>query len=80
MAPLSHGLHHDTKYQPGGSTLSLPACPIPLQIDVEARVRELQEMIDNPDTKEDQKQNLRMAIELYHTGKMAGVVGLYSRL
>lgn len=40
-------------------------CPIPPEFDVEARIQMLEEMIRDPKTKEDQKPNLRLAIDLY---------------
>lgn len=50
----------------------LPACPIPIQYDVEARKTELQTIIDNASTGTAQKTNLRAAIDLYDRGVLPG--------
>ncbi|WEW60270.1 hypothetical protein PRK78_005755 [Emydomyces testavorans] len=50
----------------------LPACPIPIQWDVAGRIKELQAIIDDPTTSEDQKTNLRAAIDLYDNGELPG--------
>lgn len=42
-----------------------PLCPIPFQFDVEGKIKELETMLQDPDTKEDQKPNLQLAIDLY---------------
>ncbi|KAF3898664.1 hypothetical protein GTR04_0045 [Trichophyton interdigitale] len=48
----------------------LPACPNPIKWDVEGRIAELQAMIDSPATKEGQKINLQVAINMYHEKKL----------
>ncbi|KMO99878.1 hypothetical protein CIRG_00021 [Coccidioides immitis RMSCC 2394] len=50
----------------------LPACPIPIQFDVDSRIKELQTMIDGPTTSEEQKTNLRAAIDLYNKRVLPG--------
>ncbi|KAK2765159.1 hypothetical protein FQN54_008858 [Arachnomyces sp. PD_36] len=47
-----------------------PVCPIPPEFDVEAHIQMLEEMIRNPDTKEDQKPNLQLALDLYNKGEL----------
>ncbi|KAK2734589.1 hypothetical protein FQN57_001636 [Myotisia sp. PD_48] len=48
----------------------LPACPIPIKWDVDGRIKTLQAKIDDPETVEEQKVNLRYAIELWKEGVM----------
>ncbi|KMU88283.1 hypothetical protein CIHG_06080 [Coccidioides immitis H538.4] len=50
----------------------LPACPIPIQFDVDSRIKELQTMIDGPTTSEEQKTNLLAAIDLYNKRVLPG--------
>ncbi|EEP76134.1 predicted protein [Uncinocarpus reesii 1704] len=50
----------------------LPACPIPIQFDVDSQIKELQAMIDSPTTSEEQKTNLRAAIDLYNKHVLPG--------
>lgn len=40
-------------------------CPVPPEFDVEARIQMLEGMIQDPNTKQDQKPNLQLAIDLY---------------
>jgi hypothetical protein len=47
-----------------------PVCPIPLEFDVEARIQVLEGMLQDPNTKQDQKPNLQLAIDLYKRGEL----------
>ncbi|KAI2044257.1 hypothetical protein LOY86_003874 [Ophidiomyces ophidiicola] len=50
----------------------LPACPIPIQWDVNSRIQELQAMIEDSTTIEEQKVNLYAAIDLYNKHVLPG--------
>ncbi|WEW56265.1 hypothetical protein PRK78_001707 [Emydomyces testavorans] len=50
----------------------LPTIPNPIQWDVPGRIAELQAMINNPATDEQQKLNLQAAINLYQTKELPG--------
>lgn len=50
----------------------LPPCPLPITWDTESRIAELQSLIDDPATVEEQKTKLRAVIELYHRHELLG--------